>query len=201
MLATSNPGKIAELRVLLGQHLDLSRMTLLTPREWPHPLPEVAETATTFAENACLKAVALARATQIPALADDSGLCVDALGGAPGLHSARWAGADATDAERNAKLLDATAGVPSEQRTARFVCAVAVAMPGGETVTAEGICEGMILNAPRGEKGFGYDPLFLLPDQNRTMAELTPGEKNILSHRAAAMFHLAPTLLRLLRCS
>jgi non-canonical purine NTP pyrophosphatase (RdgB/HAM1 family) len=191
MLATSNPGKVAELRAILASLFDLGGVTLLTPRDWPTPLSEVDETGTTFAENARLKADALAAATGLPALADDSGLCVDALDGAPGLYSARWAGAGASDADRNAKLLLALADVPPERRTARFACAAALAMPGGETRTAEGVCEGVILNAPRGANGFGYDPLFLLPDLRRTMAELTSEEKNRLSHRALAVSRLS----------
>lgn len=201
MLATGNPGKVAELRALLALHLDLTNLMLLTPRDWFQPLPEVDEVGTTFAQNACLKAAALARATQIPALADDSGLCVDALGGAPGLHSARWAGADASDADRNAKLLGLLADVPPGRRTARFACAAALATPGGETFTAEGSCEGIILDVLRGENGFGYDPLFLLPNENRTMAELTLDEKNVLSHRAVALAGLTPMLLRVLQYS
>lgn len=190
MLATGNPGKVAELRGILALHLDLGGVSLLTPRDWPTPLPEVAETGTTFAENARLKADALASATGLPALADDSGLCVDALGGAPGLHSARWAGPGASDADRNAKLLLALADMPPERRTARFVCAAALAVPGSDTVAADGFCEGIILQAPRGANGFGYDPLFLLPDMGRTMAELTADEKNRLSHRALALSRL-----------
>jgi len=198
MLATSNPGKVAELRAILASLFDLGGVSLLTPRDWPAPLSEVDETGTTFAENARLKADALAAATGLPALADDSGLCVDALEGAPGLYSARWAGAGASDADRNAKLLLALAGVPPERRTARFVCAAALAMPSGETRTAEGVCEGVILNAPQGADGFGYDPLFLLLDRDRTMAELTADEKNRLSHRAHAVSRLFPHLSALL---
>jgi len=191
MLATSNPGKVAELRAILASLFDLGGLSLLSPRDWPAPLPQVTETGTTFAENARLKADALAAATGIPSLADDSGLCVDALDGAPGLYSARWAGPGASDSERNTKLLLALADVPPERRTARFVCAAALAMPGGETRTAEGVCEGVILTAPRGANGFGYDPLFLLPDLRRTMAELTSEEKNRLSHRALAVSRLS----------
>ena len=191
MLATGNPGKVVELRDLLAFHLDLGGVSLLTPRDWPAPLPDVAETGTTFAENARLKAEALASATGFPTLADDSGLCVDALDGAPGLYSARWAGEGASDADRNAKLLLALADVPPERRTARFVCTAALAIPGRETVTAEGVCEGIILDAPQGANGFGYDPLFLLPNLGRTMAELTAEEKNRLSHRAQAVSRLS----------
>ena len=191
MLATGNPGKAAELRDLLARHFDLSCVALLTPRDWPSPLPQVAETGETFAENAQLKADALAAATGLPALADDSGLCVDALNGAPGLHSARWAGPGASDAHRNGKLLSALADVPRGQRTARFVCAAALALPSGDLVIAEGACEGVILTEPRGANGFGYDPLFLLPDLERTMAELTADEKNRFSHRAQAVARLS----------
>lgn len=191
MLATGNPGKVRELRDLLALHLDLTSAALLTPRDWPAPLPDVAETGATFAENARLKAEALAAATGLPALADDSGLCVDALGGAPGLYSARWAGAGASDADRNTKLLLALADVPPERRTAQFICAIALALPSGRTVLAEGVCDGLILDTPCGADGFGYDPLFLLPAAGRTMAELTAEEKNRLSHRALAISRLS----------
>ena len=191
MLATGNPGKVRELRDLLALHLDLTSAALLTPRDWPAPLPDVAEMGATFAENARLKAEALAAATGLPALADDSGLCVDALGGAPGLYSARWAGAGASDADRNTKLLLALADVPPERRTAHFICAIALALPSGRTVLAEGVCEGLILDTPCGADGFGYDPLFLLPAVGRTMAELTAEEKNRLSHRALAISRLS----------
>lgn len=191
MLATGNPGKVRELRDLLALHLDLTSAALLTPRDWPAPLPDVAEMGATFAENARLKAEALAAATGLPALADDSGLCVDALGGAPGLYSARWAGAGASDADRNTKLLLALADVPPERRTAHFICAIALALPSGRTVLVEGVCEGLILDTPCGVDGFGYDPLFLLPAVGRTMAELTAEEKNRLSHRALAISRLS----------
>lgn len=191
MLATGNPGKVRELRDLLALHLDLTSAALLTPHDWPAPLPDVAEMGATFAENARLKAEALAAATGLPALADDSGLCVDALGGAPGLYSARWAGAGASDADRNTKLLLALADVPPERRTAHFICAIALALPSGRTVLAEGVCEGLILDTPCGADGFGYDPLFLLPAVGRTMAELTAEEKNRLSHRALAISRLS----------
>ena len=199
MLATGNLGKVAELSALLALHPGLGDVHLLTPRDWPHPLTPVDETGATFAENAQLKARALAHATGLPALADDSGLCVDALGGRPGLHSARWSGPDASDADRNARLLSVLAPFHHpEQRAARFVCAVAVALPSGEEAVAEGVCVGVILTAPRGSAGFGYDPLFLLPDLGRTMADLTPDEKNARSHRARAVAGIAPRLPRLL---
>ena len=171
-------------------------MTLLTPRDWPDPLPEVAETGATFAENARLKAQALAEATGLPALADDSGLCVDALDGAPGLHSARWAGEGAIGCRpERTPAVRACRTFPPKQRTARFVCAVALAAAGranGRRQKAS--AKGVILDAPRGGNGFGYDPLFLLPELGRTMAELTPTEKN-----ASA---IAPTVpIRLASCA
>lgn len=187
MLATTNPGKVAEFRSLLARYESLHGVELLTPKDWSQPLPEVDETGATFAENARLKAVALAGATGIPALADDSGLCVDALNGEPGLHSARWAGPDATDRDRNALLLSRLLEVPAEKRTAQYVCIVSLALPEGRSVEAKGSCEGLMLDAPRGANGFGYDPLFLLHKFGRTMAELTAEEKNRVSHRAAAL--------------
>lgn len=199
MLATGNLGKVAELSVLLALHPGLADVALLTPRDWPHPLTPVEETGATFEENALLKARALAGATGLPALADDSGLCVDALGGRPGLHSARWAGPDASDADRNLHLLSALAPFPDPRdRAARFVCAVAVVLPTGEEAIGRGECGGVILDAARGSGGFGYDPLFLLPDLGRTMAELTSDRKNARSHRARAVAGLAPRLARLL---
>ncbi len=187
MLATTNPGKIREFKALLGQYEPTKRLTLLTPQDWLERLPEVEETGTTFAENARLKAIALALATGLLALADDSGLCVDALGGEPGLHSARWAGIGVSDADRNARLRARLSEVPAERRTARYVCVVSLAGPDGGSIEAEGICEGAILEAPRGVSGFGYDPLFLVPEFGRTMAELTEEEKNRISHRAMAL--------------
>ncbi len=194
LLATGNPGKAAEFRALLGQYETLKAIQLLTLRDWPQKLPEIVETGRTFAENARLKAKGLADVTGLPALADDSGLCVDALGGAPGLYSARWAGSEATDADRNTKLLSALAERPGEERSARFVCAAAFALPGGEATVAEAYCEGVILSEPRGTNGFGYDPLFLLPGFGRTMAELIEEEKNQISHRALAVAQLVPQI-------
>jgi non-canonical purine NTP pyrophosphatase (RdgB/HAM1 family) len=196
MLATSNPGKVREFQALLGQYEVFQGLTLLTPKDWPETLPEVEETGATFAENARLKAVALASATGLPALADDSGLCVDMLDGQPGLYSARWAGDNATDADRNALLLARLLEVPAEKRTARYVCAVSLAYPDSKSVEATGTCDGLILETPRGANGFGYDPLFLLPEFGRTMAELTEAEKNLVSHRAAALAALDKRLNR-----
>ncbi len=199
MLATGNPGKIREFRALLARHAVFGQWNLLSPRDWPVLLPNVAETGMTFAKNALLKARAVAGATGIAALADDSGLCVDALGGRPGIYSARWAGEEATDVDRNERLLSEMAFVPAEDRAAHYFCAVALALPNGQSFAAEGRCDGVILSAPRGNLGFGYDPLFFLSEWGRTMAELTEGEKNRESHRARAVAALAPAFQAFLR--
>lgn len=181
VIATRNRGKVEELRLLLAD-LDLR---LFTPADLPD-CPEVVEDGATFAENAIKKAVTLARHTGMIALADDSGLEVDALGGRPGVLSARFAGPGASDAANNRKLLDLLRDVPASERSARFRCAVAVAAPDGRVRTAEGTCEGLILNEARGNGGFGYDPLFFIPDRGKTMAELPESEKNLISHRGQA---------------
>jgi XTP/dITP diphosphohydrolase len=148
---------------------------------------EVDETGGSFAENARLKAVAYARASGLPTLADDSGLEVDALGGEPGIHSARYAGSGASDEKRYRLLLEKLQGVPWEKRTARFRCVIAVVTPEGQIHTAEGACEGIIAFVPKGEHGFGYDPVFYFPEYGMTMAELPLEIKNQVSHRARAM--------------
>jgi XTP/dITP diphosphohydrolase len=164
-------------------------------------VPDVIEDADTFAGNAAKKAREVSAATGLPALADDSGLEVDALGGAPGVYSARYAGAGHDDAANNAKLLAALAGVPSARRTARFRAVLALADVGGalgsEVITADGACEGVILEAPRGTGGFGYDPLFFAPELGMTFAEAGVGRygKRDLSHRARAMQAIKPRLL------
>lgn len=165
------------------------------------PPAEPMEDALTFAGNARIKALAYARATGIRCLAEDSGLEVDALGGAPGVHSARYSGAEGNRAERDAanneKLLRELSGIPRTERTARFVCALCLADPDG-TIVAEtrGTYEGIIADAPRGSNGFGYDPLLWLPDAGRTSAELSPDEKNARSHRGAAVRQMAALLSR-----
>ncbi len=189
LIATHNPGKVREYRELLR---DLPvRLTFLDEVGIDD---EVPETGRTFEENAVQKALAYARRSGLLTLADDSGLEVDALGGAPGVHSARYAGPHATDEDRIRKLLDALRGVPPERRTARFRCVIAVATPEGDLITAEGRVEGRIAEAPRGHHGFGYDPVFYLPDLGKTMAELPPEEKNRLSHRARAAEAIKPKL-------
>lgn len=200
LLATFNPGKLVELRELLHfhaarQHPPL-RLELVSPVELGMGEP-VAETGSTYAENARLKAVGYAQIAGLAALGDDSGLEVDALGGAPGLHSARYAGPGASDADRRARLLAALAGVPTERRTARFRCVIALATPNGEVQFAEGTVEGRIAEAPAGTGGFGYDPIFYLPELGCTMAELPDGVKNTISHRARAVEKALPLIAAL----
>ena len=181
LLGTSSEKKIAELKEIFA---GLS-VTLVTPAELGLTLdPE--ETGTTFEANARLKARAFAAASGLPALADDSGLEVDALGGEPGVYSKRYAGPNATDADRIAFLLGKLDGVPEAQRTARFRCVMALATPEEELGTAGGTCEGRIGFEPRGTNGFGYDPIFVLPERGRTMAELPSAEKHAISHRGRA---------------
>jgi XTP/dITP diphosphohydrolase len=161
---------------------------LLVPLDRAGPIPPMPpEGGESFQENASRKAEAVAQASGNLALADDSGLEVDALGGQPGVLSARFGGSQATDAERNARLLDLLREIPSDRRTARFRCVVAVADPGGALHVAEGVCEGRIALEPRGSRGFGYDPVFEIPSLGKTFAELDPEIKNRLSHRARAM--------------
>lgn len=187
VLATGNKGKLREFRGLLEGVF--GNIVSLNDLESP---PEVTEDGETFRENALKKARAIAAYSGIPALADDSGLEVEALGGRPGVYSARYAGEGAVDTDNIAKLLSELQGVAN--RKARFVCFIALVTPGGKEVTAEGTCEGVILTEPRGEGGFGYDPVFFLPEYDKTMAEI-PGElKNKISHRARACESLAKHL-------
>lgn len=180
VLATRNEGKAAELTALLRR---LPRVESLA--RYPHvALPP--ETGATYRENAIAKAMAVYDALKVAALGDDSGLEVDALGGAPGLHSARFAGPGAADAANNEKLLRALAGVPASRRTARFRCVLALVEGAGAPLVVEGVCGGSILEAPRGAAGFGYDPLFLPYGETLSFAELPPDRKNRISHRALA---------------
>lgn len=188
LLATNNEHKTRELREILGgiyEVVSLKEASLAV---------EVEETGRTFAENAILKAEEVAKQTGMPALADDSGLAVDALSGAPGVHSARYAGIHGDDAANNRLLLENLKGVP-HPRTARFVCAMALARPGQETLVVEGSVPGEILDAPRGTGGFGYDPLFAVAD-GRSFSELSEAEKNRVSHRAKAAEALLAALRR-----
>jgi XTP/dITP diphosphohydrolase len=192
VLASSNRGKLAELRQLLPDWVRVR-----TADEAGVTLPE--ETGTTFAENAFLKARAAAAQTGLIAIADDSGLEVDILEGAPGVRSARFAGERAADAENNALLLEQLRGVPPERRTARFRSVVAAVIPGGTELAAEGVIEGRIVEIARGSGGFGYDSLFQPAGYSRTMAELTMDEKNRISHRGQALRKVAGQLVPLLR--
>lgn len=182
VLATRNTGKIKELNDLLSGY----GLTVLGLDAFPQ-VGEIEETGTTFAENALLKARTVAQATGLVALADDSGLVVDALHGAPGVYSARYAGPDATDEKNNLKLLDALGDVPEAQRGCRFVSLVAAARPDGPELVAEGRWEGRVLGSPLGSGGFGYDPLFLDPELGKSAAELSREDKNARSHRGNAL--------------
>ena len=183
VLATANPGKLRELQAVLAG-LDFE----IVPQS-AFGVPEVEETGLTFIENALLKARNAALYTGLPALADDSGLAVDALGGVPGIYSARYAGAGAGDRANIGKLLAELDGVPAERRTARFVCVLALLHhPADPTpLICQGSWEGTILTEPRGEGGFGYDPIFFVPGEQRTAAELEPAVKNQISHRGQAL--------------
>jgi XTP/dITP diphosphohydrolase len=183
LVATNNAGKVRELSRLLAD-LPL-RLRFLSELE---DIPEVEETGTTFAENATLKALQYSKLSGMLTLSDDSGLSVDALGGAPGVYSARYAGAQATYAERIRKLLGELAATGDEERRARFVCVIAIANPStGLLDIFEGTCEGCIAHAPRGTGGFGYDPLFIPEGHEQTFGELPPEVKQFISHRARAL--------------
>jgi XTP/dITP diphosphohydrolase len=190
VVATRNRGKLREIVPLLaGLDVELRTIDELAPDA------ELREDGVTFEENALAKARQAAQATALPAIADDSGLEVDALDGAPGVHSARYAGLPSDDARNNAKLIAALAALADRPHTGRFRCVAAFVDPARNLeLVRSGSCEGQILSAPRGEGGFGYDPLFLLPALGRTMAELPIEEKNRLSHRAAAFHALAAAL-------
>lgn len=187
VVATNNAHKVDEIRAALGRHgWRFVAAGELDP-EWPSP----PETGSTFEENARIKARAAHERFKTAALADDSGLEVDALGGAPGVWSSRYAGPDATDEANNAKLLAALEGVPDDQRSARFRCCIVYVAEDGSELVANGVCEGRIAHAPRGTHGFGYDPLFLPAEApGRSMAELDMDEKNRISHRGRALREL-----------
>lgn len=192
LIATRNEGKLREYEELLaGLPLTLTFLS----RE--RILEEVEEAGETFSQNAILKAEGYARISGLLTLADDSGLEVDALGGEPGVHSARYAGPAATDEDRYQLLLERMRDVPWEERGVRFRCVIAVAQPTEGVYTAEGVCEGLIAFSPQGEHGFGYDPIFYLPECHRTMAQLPPEVKNRMSHRARADEGIKPVLERL----
>jgi XTP/dITP diphosphohydrolase len=181
LLATTNRHKLDEYYALFSDH----PVTLRSLRE-VHIETDVEETGQTFAENARLKALAYAQASGMLSLADDSGLEIDALNGSPGVFSARFAGRDTPYEERFRLILEQLQGLTGEQRGARFRCVIALAQPSGDCRVVEGVIEGIIADRPRGTQGFGYDPIFLLPVLEKTFAEMTPAQKNRISHRGRA---------------
>ncbi len=183
VIASNNRNKIREIE---NKFSGICGLTLIPLSRFPDP-PLIIEDGATFHENARTKAAAIAGFTKQPAMADDSGLVVDALDGRPGVLSARYGGAEATDRERSLKLLEEMREAAPERRNARFVCVISVAFPDGRIFFSEGRCEGMIADSMKGENGFGYDPIFYLPEIGKTMAELTLEEKNSISHRAKAL--------------
>ncbi|QPP08669.1 RdgB/HAM1 family non-canonical purine NTP pyrophosphatase [Streptomyces bathyalis] len=196
VLATLNAHKVTELQAILtdaGTDLEL-----VGADAYPH-IPDVKETGVTFAENALLKAHALAQGTGLPAVADDSGLCVDVLGGAPGIFSARWAGRHGDDKANLDLLLAQIADIDAPHRGAHFACAAALALPDGTERVAEGQLRGTLRHAPSGTGGFGYDPILQPDGDSRTCAELTPEEKNAISHRGRAFRALALEIRELVR--
>ncbi len=183
VIATGNPGKVVEINDLLtGFPIQIKSLTDFGP------IPEVEEDGETFEENAYKKSSFTAKILVIPALADDSGLMVDALGGAPGVRSARYAGANASDEQRVAKLLKNMQG--QTNRKAAFECVLSIAVPSGPALTYEARCEGQIADAPAGHKGFGYDPIFFYPPLNKTFGQMTIAEKSHVSHRGKALNEL-----------
>jgi len=187
VVASKNSGKIKEFRRIL--QLDSQGIELLIDIE----IPEVAETGSTFEENALLKAISIAKFTGIPAIADDSGLAIDALDGAPGILSARWSGGG--DKENIKKVLDEIKDVPDSKRSAKFVAVIALAKPSGENLIVRGELEGSIRRAPVGDNGFGYDPIFEpITGDGRTLAELDPSEKDAISHRSLALAQITPLI-------
>ena len=187
VLATHNPGKLAEMKAILSG----LGVEVVSPAEAGVSV-DVEETGATFAENAMLKAKAVCAAAGLPAIADDSGLCVNALNGGPGVYSARYGGEGLDDRGRCMLLLNNMRGQPT--RAAHFACAVACAFPNGDTLTAEGRCDGAIASAPLGEGGFGYDPVFLVPGKGKTFGQLGPEEKSRIPHRGKALAAFAEKL-------
>jgi XTP/dITP diphosphohydrolase len=194
VLATANSQKLVELnRILAAGHVDVQLAGLA---EFPGA-PEVPETGATFAENALLKARAIADFTGLPAVADDSGLCVDALNGMPGVLSARWSGGHGDDAANLRLLLGQLADVPGDRRGAHFTCAAALVLPGGPEQVTEGIMHGTLAREPRGRNGFGYDPIFVADGEFVTNGELSADAKDAISHRGKALRALAPVIAAL----
>lgn len=189
LIASNNAHKIQEIKAIVGDYFD----EVLSLRE-AGVETEIEENGATFAENACIKAEAILKLTGCAALADDSGLMVDALGGEPGVYSARYAGVHGDDAANNRKMIENLKDVPEGKRGAQFVCAIALARPDRPLVTATGICRGEITEQPQGSNGFGYDPYFIPEGMTRTFAQLSGEIKNTISHRARALDCLKNTL-------
>lgn len=194
LIATNNKGKAKDFEALFSP-LGISVLTLSDLEE----SIDVEETGTTFDENAILKAETVAKLLNKTVIADDSGLEIDALGGEPGVYSARYSGPDATDDKNIDKALKALQGVPEAERTARFRCVLAIAGPNVKTVVYNGSCEGVITKERVGENGFGYDPIFYVPEKNCTMAQLSPTEKSAISHRGAALKNLQADLTNIFK--
>jgi XTP/dITP diphosphohydrolase len=189
VLATTNPGKVAEIEEIMSG-LPIRFLTRDDVVSWP----SINESGTSYLQNALIKARTLARVTGRPALADDSGIEVDALDGAPGVRSARFSGPDASDAKNNSKLADLMREVPADNRKARYRCAAVVVMPDGSEIVAEGSCEGTIAMRPAGESGFGYDPWFIPSGHESTFGQLSAETKHAISHRGKALRRLADKL-------
>ncbi|MFC4320994.1 XTP/dITP diphosphatase [Litchfieldia salsa] len=189
IIATKNKGKVKDFEQLFKTKGFVVKSLLDYPE-----ITDVEETGETFAENAKLKSQQISTLFNRIVIADDSGLSIDALNGEPGIYSARYAGEEKNDGSNIEKVLDRLEGVPQDKRTARFHCALSVTVPNQETYVVEGTCEGVITTKPEGKNGFGYDPIFYIPEQNKTMAELSSEEKNKISHRANALKKLQVTI-------
>lgn len=190
VLATHNAGKIREFKSVLEP---LGYAVAAVCDICPH-IEEPEETGTTFAENACLKAAYYMKATGMPCLADDSGIIADALNGRPGVYSARYAGPECDDEKNNQKLIADLAAFPPQERTVHYACVLALLFPDGREIIREGRCDGILRDFYAGENGFGYDPLFYVPEKGKTMAEMTMAEKNEISHRGKALAQLVEAL-------
>lgn len=196
VLATRNQGKIEEFRRIL-EELAPGQIDLIGVDQFPH-LVDVDETGSTFEENSLLKARYTSEATGLPAIADDSGLCVDALNGDPGIYSARWAGTHGDDRANLEKVLDQLKDVPDENRTAYFICVASLVLPDGRQKVAEGRFEGHIIHAPVGNNGFGYDPIFQPLGMSISSAQMSAEEKDLVSHRGKSLRSLAPHVIQML---
>ena len=183
VLATGNKNKIKEIKEKFSSSGSLE----ISSFEELKNIPEIIENAATFEGNALIKAEAICRLTGLPSMADDSGLVIDALNGEPGVYSARYGGDNLSDAEKNELVLSKMKGLPEKKRSARFECVIAIALPDSRSFTVKGICNGLISSEPAGSNGFGYDPIFYIPEADKTMAQLTPEEKNRISHRGKAL--------------